>query len=68
MDMTAWDDVQLQALQASYADWDIWTVPIYMPRHTRWCAKPTGHPISTISVDSPEELIKAIAERTSSVG
>lgn len=61
MDTTAWDDMQLSALQASYPDWDIWLVPIFMPRHTRWCAKPKRERLSMVNVDSPEELIRAIA-------
>jgi hypothetical protein len=63
--METWDEVQLRGLQATYINWDIWTVPIYMPRGTHWCARPKGAPVATVNEDSPENLIKAIAEQES---
>lgn len=64
--METWDEVQLRGLQGTYPNWDIWIVLIYLPRHTAWCARPKGEPVATINVESPEEMIKAIAEAESS--
>ena len=63
--METWDEVQLRGLQSQYVNWEIWTVPIYQPRSTHWCARPKGAPVATINVGSPEEMIKAIAEAES---
>jgi len=50
-------------LSGRYPGWDIWYVPVYMGSDF-WCAKPKGHPVSTIVRDSPEELVEAIGEQS----
>jgi hypothetical protein len=28
-----------------------------------WCARPVGHPVATINVSTPEELVEAIRQQ-----
>jgi hypothetical protein len=49
-------------LRPQYPHWDIWTVRTVVPSGYVWCARPVGHPVATINVESPEELIAAIAQ------
>ena len=54
---------QLAILRPMYPRWDIWTVRLATVRQTLWCARPMGTPTATINVESPDELIAAIAEQ-----
>jgi hypothetical protein len=60
---TDWTDRQLAMLRPKYPHWDLWVVHVYQPKHTVWCARPTGTPVATINADSPEALIAEIAEQ-----
>lgn len=54
-----------EQLRPLYPGWDIWVVRCAVMRQTAWCARPKGPPVATINVDSPEELVAAIAEHES---
>jgi hypothetical protein len=54
-----WADEQLAMLRPKRPAWDLWYVPRYPTGQTS-CAKPKEHPVATIQVNSPEELIEAI--------
>jgi hypothetical protein len=60
--MQLWVDMQLDRLRSIHDQyWDVWAVsksPAALGY--TWCARPKGTPISTIQVDSPEELEAAI--------
>jgi len=60
--MQSWDDQQLAQLRPMWPGWDIWTVRLATVRQTVWCARPKGHPVATINVWSPGELVKAMWE------
>lgn len=45
-------------IQGQLPGWDVWWVPIAVPRGTRWCGRPAGHPVSVAQGDSGDELIK----------
>jgi hypothetical protein len=59
--MESWADKQLAILRPQYPGWELWTVS-RLPAHKgeTWCARPVGHPVATISTDSPEHLVEAI--------
>jgi hypothetical protein len=60
--MQSYDDQALALLKPRYEGrWDIWFVPRIGQRST-WCAKPAGTPTATINVETPEDLVRAIAE------
>jgi len=61
--MRSWDDQQLAILRPKYPAWDIWVVRLGCRRGSIWCARPAGTDVATINVESPEELIAAIAEQ-----
>lgn len=42
--------------------WDVWYVPIHMPRGTRWCGKPAGADTAVAWGDSPGELVEHARE------
>ena len=63
--MADWVDGQLAALRPNYPGWDIWFVPCY-PVGVTWCARPAGHPVATINVSTPEDLIAEIRRQEES--
>jgi hypothetical protein len=56
-----WAEQQLAILRPKYPAWDIWVVRLGCGRGSIWCARPAGTEVATINVQSPEELIAAIA-------
>jgi len=62
--VTDWAGEQLAWLRPMYPMWELWVVRMFR-RGTIWCARPAGAEAATINVESPEELIAAIAEQES---
>ena len=61
--MQSWDDEQLARLRPMYEGlFDLWTVPVYQPRHTVWCARRVGTDTACINTDSPEQLVRLLGE------
>jgi hypothetical protein len=59
--VTSSADEQLAMLRVKYPAWEIWYVRrVYGP--DVWCAKRKGQPVATINTDSPEELVRKIAD------
>lgn len=60
---TPWADQQLALIRPQYAGrWEIWYLLCY-PNDTTWHARSAGTEIATVHADSPEALVKAIAEQ-----
>ena len=65
-DQATWADQQLAVLRPQYEGrWEIWHVPVH-PVGYRWCARPAGTRLATITVCTPEDLVAEIRRQEQS--
>jgi hypothetical protein len=62
MAIRAYEDIKRDELAALFPSRDIWTVRYTTCRHVSWHSRPKGHPVSTLSADSADELQALIAD------
>jgi hypothetical protein len=58
--MKIWEDHQLRTLERYYPDWDISMIRGIGP--SAWCARREGNPSALFITQSPEHLVRLMAE------
>ena len=60
--MLDYADQMLSILRPKYPAWDLWVVRLGCRRGSIWCARPAGTEVAIVNVESPEELVAAVAD------